>query len=253
MAKKQDTIDRNTPIPLYYQLQQLLLEQIRQGVYKEGETIPSELELCRRYGLSRTTVRQAVGELVHQGVLSRVKGKGVFVAKPKLTERFVQEPIGFYEEMRLKDIPVKTEVLEQGTVLPPAEVAEILGLAPEEEVVLIKRRRAVKDNEWILIVTSYLPSRLFPGLEREDVSQGSLYELLSQKYNLYPYRSVRTIEAVAATRQDAELLQVKVGTPLLLLRSTAYLQDGTAFEHFVAKHRGDKTRFEIESYTRRTY
>src|SRR6188508_2533234 len=93
------TMERATRVPYYAQLQEILAEQIRQGTWPPGHLLPSEAELCARFGVSRTVVRQALSELVHEGLIVREQGKGSFVAQPKISEGLVQRLTGFYEDM----------------------------------------------------------------------------------------------------------------------------------------------------------
>lgn len=238
-------IRRDVPIPFYYQLMQLLESEILTGSVGAHTIILSEQELCAKYNVSRTVVRQALGELVDKGLLYRVRGKGTFVAPRKLQAKFVQRAEAFYDEMTRQGHTVKSEVIEQGLQPPPAQVREQLNLPHPETALKLVRLRFV-DEQPIQYVTTYIPHRLCPGLETADLGAGSLYALLRQRYGLAVASGTRTIEALAAQRPLTNLLEVPKGTPLFRVESLSYLRDGTPFEYYEAWHRSDRSKFEIE-------
>jgi GntR family transcriptional regulator len=243
-----DAIDKETPIPYHYQLRELLRGEIVAGRWAVDEKLPSERELCEAFGLSRTTVREAIDALVNEGLLRREKGRGTFVAAPKIIEGLLQSPTGFSDSMAEQSIPVQSQVLRMEIDTAPYVVAQELRIASQEPVVVIDRLRSIFD-EPILIVTSYLPQRLFPLLIHEDLTNGSLYRLLQTKYGVTIAKAKRYMEAVAANEMEARLLRIPPGAPLMLIESTTYNDEEMPFEYFKARHRGDRTRFLVESYT----
>jgi len=125
-----------------------------------------------------------------------------------------------------------------------AKFLKRLKLKPEEPVIKIKRLRFII-SEPIALVTTYLPYKICPSLLGEDLTNQSLYGVLEGKYNLKIAHGRRSLEAVAADKQTAALLGVKVGTPLMLLNSISYLKDGRPIEYFSALHRGDRSKFVV--------
>lgn len=242
-----ETIRRDSPVPYYYQLEGFLRERIDSGIWKPGQKIPSEAELCDAYDVSRTVVRQALNELVQEGALYRRKGKGTFVAEPKIRESLVQHLTGFYEDTVALGLEPSTKVLQQEVIPAPPKIAQALSLKEGDPVIVIDRLRAV-DGEPIVLVVTYVPYRVCPELVNEDVSRQSLYAILEKKYGLELAYGRRTLEAVAATREEAELLEIEEGDPIVLLRSISYLKDGGPIEYFKARHRGDRSRFEVELF-----
>lgn len=240
-----EVIRRDSPVPYYYQLEEFLKRQIENGTWKPGQKIPSEAELCEAFDVSRTVVRQALNELVHEGMLYRRRGKGTFVAEPKIRESLIQHLTGFYEDMVALGLKPSTRVLEQKVIPAPPKIADALGLKEGEPVVMIDRLRFV-DGEPIVLVVTYIPEKLCPELVNEDLSTQSLYAILEKKYGLELVSGHRTLEAVVATEEEAELLEMEEGDPIVLLRSISYLRDGRPVEYFKAKHRGDRSRFEVE-------
>jgi GntR family transcriptional regulator len=238
-------INRSSPIPYYAQLKEEIQAGIERGVWQVNDQMPSEPDLCRQFEVSRTVVRQALLELEFEGVIRREKGRGTFVAGPKITEGLAQTLTGFYQDMSEKGHATVSQVLRQAVVPASAKVAGQLQIQPGEAVVEIERLRFIEGEPLVLVTTS-LPAAFCPGLEGVDLSRQSLYEVLEQRYRLVIARGKRRMEAVGATAREAELLRVQVGTPLMLLDSISFLEDGRPVETFHALHRGDRSRFEVE-------
>ena len=241
---KINIIDHSSPLPYYFQLKELLIKEIKKGRLKSGQQIPSEFKLCEQFRVSRTVVRQAISSLVQNGYLKREKGRGTFVTKPKITENLFQNLTGSYEDMLARGIKLVTKVLEQTKCEADSKILEGLKLKPGELVIKIKRLRFI-NNEPIALVTTYLPYEICPSLLEEDLTKQSLYGVLEDKYSLKIANGRRSLEAVSADKQVAALLGVKAGTPLMLLNSISYLEDGRPIEYFQALHRGDRSRFVV--------
>jgi GntR family transcriptional regulator len=245
-ARLRTTIDRASPLPYYVQLKEALEEAIQSGHWKAGERIPSEPELCQMFGVSRTVVRQALKDMTYQGLIVREKGRGTFVAEPKISSgSLVHSLVGFYEDMAERGHAPVTRMLEQ--VIEPASARLMTALRIQETSPVIKlvRLRFVQD-EPIVLVTSYLPYDLCPKLAQADLSEQSLYAFLKDEYGLSVASGRRRIEAVAANEAEARLLKIEEGAPLLKLDSVSYLEDGTPLEYFHGVFRGDRSRFEVE-------
>ena len=242
--REDKSIDRKSPLPYYSQLKALLIEEIESERWEPEQQLPSEADLCEHFGVSRTVVRQAINSLVQQGFLYREKGKGTFVAKPKIAESLFQNLTGFYEDMLERGLKPVTKVLEQTKCGASRKVARQLGLSEKDPVIEIKRLRFV-NNKPLVLVTTYLPYDICPYLLEEDLSNKSLYRLLEDKYDIKIVYGHRTLEAVSADEYVADLLAVKVGAPLMLLNSVSYLGDGRPIEYFHALHRGDLSKFAV--------
>ena len=238
-------IDRRSPIPYYVQLKHALTEGIESGHWKPGDKIPSEFELCQMFGVSRTVVRQALGEMSYEGLVAREKGRGTFVVEPKIRSRsLVHSLVGFYEDMAERGYSPVTKVLEQAIEPASPKQASALELEPMTPVIKLVRLRFVQE-EPIVLVSSYLPYALCPKLVKADLSHQSLYAFLLQEYGLSVARGRRMIEAVLATDREANLLQIEKGAPLLRLDSVSYLEDGTPLEYFNGVFRSDRSQFEV--------
>ena len=238
-------INRDTYIPLYIQVIDSLIYFIECNKFKPGYQLPGEAELCRSFDVSRTVIRQALKELEYKGLIYRKKGRGTFIAEPKIHESLVQNLTGFYQDMEAKGHRPHSKVLKQEKVSATKKVAENLGLAEGTPVIQIDRLRFL-GQEPIVLVNSYLPFDLVPELDEVDLSDQSLYVYLENVHGIQISHGKRYIGAVPADQLEAKLLQVDIGSPLILLDSISYLSDGTPLEYFHALHRGDRSRFEVE-------
>jgi GntR family transcriptional regulator len=225
-------------IPKYYAVKRQLLELTE--TMAPGSPVPPERELAHRYGTSRTTVRQALAELVVEGRLLRMQGKGTFVAKPKVAQ--VLELASYTEGMRAHGLHPRTRILEIGYVTADEKLADLLGIRPGGRALRIHRLR-LADGEPMSIDTSHLPARRFPGLRKQLERHSSLYETLADVYGVEPAEGEETIETVLAGPNDARLLGVDVGLPLLLLSRHAFDAGGNPLEWAQSWYRGDRYKF----------
>ena len=241
-GRKSTVLEQGSSVPRYYQLKEIIREQC--ASWEPGQLIPSELELCQMYSVSRTTVRKALDHLTQEGLLYRIQGKGTFVAPPKVRERFVHQVAGIYDDMASRGVTILTQVLEQAVVPASKLVAPELQLVVGSPVVKLVRLRFVGD-EPLLVSTTYLPYRLFPGLENEDLTTVSLYAVLREKYGIQLGHGTRLIEAVPCSDEEAELLHIAPATPLLVVSGVMYDTQDRPVDCGFARHRGDRSQIEI--------
>ncbi|HEX8508120.1 MAG TPA: GntR family transcriptional regulator [Propionibacteriaceae bacterium] len=235
-------IDRTSPLPLYYQLKQIVLRDLREQERAAGERLPGDHELCATYHVSRTVVRQALSELETEGVIQRIKGRGTFVAPRRTSERLVQSLTGLYEDVASRGSHLRSTVRRLEAVPADEQIAEQLEIQLGAPVILLERLRFVDDEPWVL-TTTYLPYDIAPGLLGDDLTDQSLYALLAG-YGIELTHGRRGVEAAVASATLAKALAIGTGDPLLVLRSTSYAGDRPV-EIFVAYHRGDRSRFEV--------
>jgi len=236
-------IDRTSPLPFYYQLKQILLADLRERGLAPGTRLPGDHELCETYDVSRTVVRQALSELETEGVIERVKGRGTFVAQARVPEHLVQSLTGLYEDVAARGSHLRSTVRRQEVVPADAQIAAQLEIEPGAPVTVVERLRFVDDEPWVL-VTTYLPRDLAPGLVEDDLRDQSLYVLLEERYGVALTHGRRAVEAAVAGDGVADALGIRSGDPVLVLRSTSYA-GVQPVEVFVAYHRGDRSRFEV--------
>lgn len=227
----------------YLQIEEELSRRIERGTLAPRTQLPTERELARRLRVSRMTVRQALARLEQRRLITRVQGSGTFVADPKLRQRATGLR-GFFEQSVEQGVVPSSRTVSRSTVLATPALAEALGLAGGEEVYAIVRLRLAPDP--VVLERSYFPARLLPGLVDLDLDHGSLYRLMEQRYNARPVRGVQEMESVPAGREEADLLEVRVGSPLMLLERTAWDARGRPVEYARDLYRGDRSRFSME-------
>jgi GntR family transcriptional regulator len=226
--------------PLYYRIQQVILEQIQAGRLQPGVQLPSEADLAQQYQVSRITAKRALDELVRQGRAFRQQGRGTFVAQARI--RDISGFRSFSEDIRARGFSPSSQVLEFKEMEPGVAIRERLYLSEGEHVFLLKRLR-LADQVPVAVEAAYLPCRMCPGLLQQDLANSSLYTLLAEKYNRVPTWADAEIEAVLPTKEQARLLEMKTGTPVLVAHRVTYAADYDAIETVDSVYRGDRFTF----------
>ncbi len=239
------SIDRSASLPLWLQLKISLSEKISSGVYPPDGQIPSESQLCKVYGLSRTVVREALAQLVLERKIYKVHGKGAFVSREKYSDSFVSSNIGLSGEMIGKGRSVTTHVLEQTAASPTGRERELLEMRDDSRVYRILRTQSVDGVTRALTRTS-LNLSLVPEIDRVNLENQSLYDVLRRRYGLTPTRSRRWIEAVMPSPHDAALLGIDRAMPVLGIESIAQNAEGHAIEYYYSLYRSDLSRVLVE-------
>lgn len=234
---KDDSLDRTSPVPLYHQLKDILRSRAENGEWKPGDQIPTEYELCERYEVSKMTVKQAINGLVAEGLLYRQRGKGTFVATPKIQQGPARLN-SFSEQMRQMGKRPGGRLLRREVIMAPKKLAEQIGIEVGAPVILIQRLR-LADNEPLGIQTTHIPLARCPQLMDEDVGTQSLYAVLA-KYDIRLTWATERYEATLLEKYEAELLQLPVGAPAFLVYRTAYDRAGIATEYVKSVMRGDR-------------
>jgi GntR family transcriptional regulator len=238
-------LDKANPAPLHRQLADAIRERVRGGALPPGAQLPPERHLAERIGISRMTARQALAALAREGVLEIRHGVGAFVAAPKLTYDALHL-LGFTESTLRLGGAAATRVLAQAVAPAPPAIAARLDLAPGDPVLNVVRLRLV-EGEPLLLEASHLPAAACPGLEREDLARRSLYDLLEHRYGHRLAEARQTVEATTAGEEDAALLGVPPGSPVLLAAGEAITESGRPIEAFAATYRGDRVRLGMAS------
>lgn len=237
-------IDKNSSIPYYEQLAELLRREINAHLPDSGGIypLPSENELAKLHGINRATVRHALDVLEREGRIYREKGKGAFAATRRV-EHELSRLVSTTEIMRQRGWSLITRVVSLIQVSPPSPVMLALELGPEDIVYELKRLRVVDDVP-LSLQTAYLPAYLCPRLEDHDLTD-SLYRLLENRYDLRLWTGQETLRARAATRPEAKLLQVRTGTPVMYSERVSYSSAGIPVEYLEAVWRGDRYDFKV--------
>jgi GntR family transcriptional regulator len=237
-------LDRASETPLWVQFRDAILKQILRGDLPVHAQLPSEAELGERFGISRIVVREGLSDLVRSGLIYKIKGKGAFVSARQRDEDFVSTVLGFSDEMQSKGFAVRTRVLEQ-ELLPAGEKAgRMLGLTPSDLVTSLRRLRSV-DGELRLLVRTFVPSDLAPGLQKVRLEDRSLYDVLRRQYGLRITRAERWIDPVMPDVETSALLHLDGPEPLLRIESVAYAANGRALEYYLALHRCQSSRLHV--------
>jgi GntR family transcriptional regulator len=236
---------RDSPIPLHYQLRQWLLAMIEQGVIRPGEALPPERDLAAQFGVSLAPVRQAILDLVNEGVLYRRRGKGTFLREPALVEH-VSILSSFTASMRDRGLDVEMRLLRQDRVRTPRGVAHALGT--NERTTTLLERLALVQEEPVAFFMSYLSPKRFPNVGVKLAQRGSLSRVLEDDFGVVPVRADTIVEVGRCTTAQSPLLQIPAGASLLIARGTSYDGDGVAVEHFHIHYRADRIRLRLDSH-----
>jgi len=240
-------INRELPTPLHHQVRGYLLGCIERGELQPGERLLQEREYAARFGISLAPVRQAMLDLVKEGYLYRVPGKGTFVREQKVEEK-INILASFSESMRAKGLHATLRIIEQHVGgVPPALRAAIPG---SDQPFLIVQRLALLSGEAIALLSSYLPAQLVPGLEMLDLANQSLYRVLEERYGIVLARAESVIEVVRCRGAQSTLLGIPAGTPLLQVEGNTYDVEDQFVEFSRVLYRADRFRFTIESFRR---
>lgn len=239
------TIDRRSVVPFYSQLKSLMLADIAARGLEPGDRLPTERELCDTYDISRTVVRQTLQELENEGVIRRDKGRGTFLEDRRSSRGFGGALVGTFEDIQSEEGHQHSRVVRRGIVAAPSRVAEDLEIDEGDDVVEIERIREVGGIPWAFTRT-HLPldiGRPLLGVPLEDVS---LFGILEREFGVRFERARRSFVAEQASQQVADALDVAVGSPILVMRSTSFDADGRPIERFAGFHRGDLSRLDVE-------
>jgi GntR family transcriptional regulator len=241
-------LDKNVPIPLYYQLKRQILSLIENSIIKEGDMLPPENELCEQLEVSRPTIRQALMELVSDGYLDRYKGRGTFVSKPKVDDRFFSKLESFNNEMRSKGLTPHTKVLIKQEIKGPHEANERLQIPLDAPIIYLSRLRSV-DKVPLVYVETFLSFEKYDKVMDVDLSVNSLYDSLEEIYHVRVSRVRREIEAINAPRQDAELLEIAKNKAVSLVKTVSFSENSPdPIEFSIARYRGDLNKFSVDVY-----
>lgn len=227
--------------PLYSLVASRMEQLIASERWHEGDRLPPERQLCGDFGVSRATLRQALGELEERGLITRHQGRGTFVTKPR-----VQLPIAgvfsIRDAMEARGMAMTTRVVRVEIVEASRQLAADLACLPGDDVVFIERLR-IADGEPMVLDSAHLRAELFPGLESIDLERRSLYDVLEHEYGRTLAEAQETLEPVILTPRECELLAVPPHTTALLTRRITTDADGVVVALGHVLLRGDRSRY----------
>ena len=231
-------LDRRSVVPLYFQIRQYLLDQIRSEELKPGDAVPSEQAISARFGVSRMTVRQALKSLADLGVIYSQRGKGTFVAGNKLEKSF-RQVLSFTEEMAARGSKPSSKVLRFVVEEADQAAANALQVSLGEKLISLRRLR-LADSVPMGIEWSRIPLSLCPDLMQRFQPNSSLYQLLSRHYGIKVAVTDEVAEAAVANAEEAHLLQIPKRAPVLLFSRISYVESGRTVEYVTSVYRGDR-------------
>ncbi|MFP3122089.1 GntR family transcriptional regulator [Ectobacillus funiculus] len=235
-------IDKSSPLPIYYQLEEQIKKQIESGELQPGDMLPSEREYAELINVSRMTVRQAMNNLVDGGYLYRQKGRGTFVAEKKV-EQELGSLTSFTEDMKARGLVPSSKLLSFEIIPAPEKIANQLQIKEYAPVYEIKRIR-LADQVPMALETVYISANLIKGLTEEKVNH-SLYQYIEEQLHLKIGHATQSVEASIASEIEGKHLNIRKGSPLLLLQRKTYLGDGTTLEVVKSSYRADRYTFTI--------
>lgn len=234
------TIDKESALPLYFQLENIIKESIEKGELKGGDKIPSEDELCKLFNISRNTVRKAINDLIKEGILYIERGKGTFVSY-KIFDHPSERLMGFSEEMKLKNINPSSKIIEKAVIETPSFLKETFD---SDKVYKLKRLRFAGDKP-IAIEEAFLPYSKFKNLFEDFTEKDSLYETLKVKFKVVPYYASEIIEATLPNKEEANLLQIQLNQPVFRIKRKTFIKQGEIIEFVNAVYRADLYRITL--------
>ncbi|WP_106496655.1 GntR family transcriptional regulator [Lentibacillus sp. Marseille-P4043] len=238
-------INKNSPLPIYYQLEEEIKRLIHTEQLLPGELLPSEREYAEKYDISRMTVRQAINNLAAEGLLYRRKGKGTFIAEKKF-EQDLQGLTSFSEDMRSRGLTPANKLISFQLVKATEEVASLLNLEIKDPVYEVKRIR-LANNEPMALETIYTPKKIVGDLQESNFAS-SFYQFIEEKLKFTIKHGDQIIESVIANDFEIEHLNLKNGDPILLMQRITYLNDdkNSPLEYVKSAYRADKYKFKLQ-------
>jgi GntR family transcriptional regulator len=230
-------------VPNYYRLESHLRESLRNGALRPGDPVPPESSLCQQFGVSRTTVRQALSRLVYEGLITRHRGRGSFVAEPRLEH---SKPfLSFEEEMRARGATTGIKLLDMRTEPAQGRVAENLGIAEGTPVIVLERLRFV-NGQVVGYEIRYLPTRIGEAFTAEEIHNQPLVPALRRILGKARTRLSLRVTASVARRNEARVLETKVGAPVLIREHTWYFEPEGPMQYGKSVFRGDRYQMSVD-------
>jgi GntR family transcriptional regulator len=243
--EKPVSLDRQSLTPLYLQLKHLLASRVTEGLLQPGDALPSERQLCEEFGLSRTTVREALRELSIQGLIRTVPGRGAFVAIPQFDLTVGISLAGFTRDVRCEGMTPSSRLLGAELIMSPTpNLIEVMGLQPGDGVVRLKRLRLVNDVP-LALHTVYLSHRLCPQILQHNLAEESVFQLLRDEYGLRLTQAEEQVYATLADQREMELLNLAYPAAVLRAERTTFLDTGGVIEFSLATYCGEWYRLSM--------
>lgn len=237
---------KNSLVPMHYQVEQDMRERIAAGVWKAGQQVPGEMELCTLYGVSRTTLRQAISALVDEGLIVRERGRGSFI-RDSIVTAGARGLTSFSDEMATLGMKAGARLLSMQVVQASADLAKRLRIKSGAQVIVLKRVRYANEMP-IGIQVAHLPFARFPALDQADLNDISLYGYLEEHYGVVITEAEEVFRAIVITGEEARILNVNEGQSGFAVERLTFDGTNEPFEFVTSILRGD--RYQVQLFLR---
>lgn len=238
------SIDHSSPVPLHYQVEELLRKLIDSPEFSKGQLLPNEVDLAKRLAISRTTLRQAINKLVYEGLLIRKKGVGTWVAENRPLSSKSKNWLSFSQEMAARGIPIKNFELHISWVIPDPTVASFFEIKKDKKVLKLVRLRGTTAGPFVYF-ESYFHPRV--NLTGEEDFKMPLYEMLERSHSIVAYKSQEEIGAILANEFIAQKLEVDLNSAILFRKRFVYDQAERPIEYNLGYYKADSFTYTVES------
>lgn len=235
-------INKEDPLPLYVQLQREIIKKINNDEYPEHTALPAEHVIIKNSGLSRTTVRQAIDNLEKEGYIEKKRGIGTFVCTKQKRTWNLEALRSFREEFSMKGQSSKTKLLEIKKIQSDPILVKVF--EGHQSFYKLERLRFVDDIP-IILVTTYVPSKLVPKLEAFNLDDNSLFGIMMNDYGVEIGYAEKEFRAKKVTSHDAKILEIEENSPIQEVTTTTYDIEGTPIEFSISRDRGDISVYKI--------
>ncbi|MTI66838.1 MAG: GntR family transcriptional regulator [Firmicutes bacterium] len=237
-----NTIQKDSRIPLYCQLMDVIIEKIETKEFKENDKLPSERELCEQYEISRATVRQAIQELEKEGYIYKQHGKGTFVSPEKMKQDLL-EFYSFTEEMKKLGKTPSSKVIDFEIIHADERISRKMNIKINEMVYKFTRLR-LADNIPMMLETSYVPYDRFPGIKRADLEENAMYDIFKKRFQAEFTKAEESFRPVSTREDEAKLLLIETDSPSMMIKRKTYEKENI-IEYTVGIARGDKFKYRV--------
>ncbi len=230
---------------LHKNVSDYIMQKINAGEWKKGDQIPREIDLCRQFSVSRSTVRAALMNLVNQGYLTRVKGKGTYISKPKMLEQTTIFIESFAQELLSRGLTVKTELLEFCLVPATPQLAQRMNIKPEEKLLKITRLRYADkafDTGPVVLTTSYFPASFASFVQEYNLEKTAMFQVLKEN-GLERKVFEKEISVKILSEKECRLLGESKDALAVCISSMAWDQHERELEYSESNYPVDKNKF----------
>ena len=238
------SIDHSSPVPLHFQVEELLRKLITTPEFSKGQLLPNEVDLAKQLAISRTTLRQAINKLVYEGLLIRKKGVGTWVSDNRPLSSKSKNWLSFSQEMEARGIPIRNFELHTSWVVPEKAVANFFDIKKDQKVLKLVRVRGTAEGPFVYF-ESYFHPRI--NLTGDEDFKMPLYEMLEQAKSIVAFKSKEEIGALLANELIAEKLEVAQNSAILFRKRFVYDKADKPIEYNLGYYKAESFTYTVES------